>query len=93
MRSLGRTLAAELAPRGIRVNTISPGPIATPIYGKMGLPAEAATQFEESMAQAVAVKRFGAAEEIARTALFLASDDSSYMVGTELFVDGGLAEL
>jgi NAD(P)-dependent dehydrogenase (short-subunit alcohol dehydrogenase family) len=92
VRSFGRTLAAELAPRGIRVNTISPGPVTTPIFGKMGLPPEAVQQFEETMAQSVALKRFGQADEIAKVALFLATEDSSYMVGTELFVDGGLAD-
>jgi NAD(P)-dependent dehydrogenase (short-subunit alcohol dehydrogenase family) len=93
VRSFGRTLATELAPRRIRVNTISPGPVATPILGKMGLPPDGARQFEENMAQSVSLKRFGQAGEIARAALFLASDDASFVVGTELFVDGGLAEL
>ncbi len=93
VRSFGRTLAAELAGQGIRVNTISPGPIATPIYGKLGMDAAGTKQFEESMAQSVGLKRFGQPEEIAKVAVFLASDDASYVVGTEVFVDGGLAEL
>ena len=93
VRSFGRTLAAELAPRRIRVNTISPGPIATPIFGKLGLDAAATKQVEENMAQSVGLKRFGQADEIARAALFLASEDSSFVVGAELFVDGGLAEV
>jgi NAD(P)-dependent dehydrogenase (short-subunit alcohol dehydrogenase family) len=92
VRSFGRTLAAELAPRRIRVNTISPGPVSTPIFGKLGLDAGATKQFEDTMAQSVALKRVGQAEEIASAALFLASDDSSYVVGTELLVDGGLGE-
>jgi len=92
VRSFGRTLAAELAPRRIRVNTISPGPIETPIYGKLGMDAGATKQFEENMAQGVGLKRFGQPEEIANAALFLASDASSYIVGIELFVDGGMAE-
>jgi len=92
VRSFGRTLGAELASRRIRVNTISPGPITTPIFGKMGLPPETARQFEQQMEQSVGLKRFGQADEIARVALFLASDDSSYVVGTELVVDGGFAE-
>lgn len=92
-RSFGRTLATELAPRGIRVNIVSPGPIATPIYAKLGMPADAAQEFEKNMAQDVALKRFGQADEVARAVLFLSSADSSYVVGTEVFVDGGLAEL
>ncbi len=93
VRSFGRTLATELAPRGIRVNTISPGPIATPIYDKLGMPKEVLDQFAAGMAQGVALKRFGQPEEIAKVALFFGSDDSSYVTGTELFVDGGLASL
>lgn len=92
VRSFGRTLASELTARNIRVNTISPGPIATPIFGKMGLTPDAARQFEENIQHSVGLKRMGQADEIARAALFLASDDSSFVVGTELFVDGGLAE-
>jgi len=75
------------------VNTISPGPIATPIMAKLGLPPGAQKQFEENMAQGVSLKRIGQPDEIARAALFLASEDASFIVGTELFVDGGLAEL
>lgn len=93
VRSLGRTLAAELAPRNIRVNTISPGPIETPIFGKMKVPAEVAGQMRDGLTQSVALKRFGQPPEIARAALFFASADSSYVDGAELFVDGGLAEL
>jgi NAD(P)-dependent dehydrogenase (short-subunit alcohol dehydrogenase family) len=92
VRSFGRTLGAELAPRRIRVNTISPGPVATPIFGKMGLPAEGQQQFEQTMEQIVALKRLGQADEIAKVALFLASEDASYMLGADLVVDGGFAE-
>lgn len=93
LRSFGRTLAAELAPRGIRVNTISPGPIKTPILGKLGLPADEAQQFEANMSQQVAMKRFGQPNEIATAAVFLGSQESSYMTGAELVIDGGYAEL
>jgi NAD(P)-dependent dehydrogenase (short-subunit alcohol dehydrogenase family) len=93
VRSFGRTLAAELAPRGIRVNTLSPGPIATPLFAKMGLAEDAIGQMQERMAQTVALKRMGTSEEIARSALFLSSSDASLIVGAELFADGGLAEL
>lgn len=93
VRSFGRTLATELAPRGIRVNTLSPGPVATPLFAKMGLPEEAIGQIQAGMAQSVALKRMGTSQEIARAALFLSSDDASLFVGAELFADGGLAEL
>jgi NAD(P)-dependent dehydrogenase (short-subunit alcohol dehydrogenase family) len=93
VRSFGRTLATELAPRGIRVNTLSPGPIVTPIFGKTGLSEEAIKQMQVGMAGSVALKRMGESDEMARAALFLVSDDASYVVGAELFADGGLAEL
>jgi NAD(P)-dependent dehydrogenase (short-subunit alcohol dehydrogenase family) len=88
--AMGRALAVELAPRGIRVNTISPGPIATPIYGKLGLPADVVAGMAESIKNAVPLKRFGEGVEIAQAAVFLASDESSYMTGTETVIDGGL---
>lgn len=93
VRSFGRTLATELAPRGIRVNTLSPGPVTTPLFGKMGLSEAAVDQMQQNMAQGVALKRMGKVEEIARAALFLVSDDASLVVGAELFADGGRAEL
>ncbi len=93
VRSFGRTLATELAPRGIRVNTLSPGPVTTPLFGKMGLSEAAVEQMLQNMAQGIALKRMGKVEEIARAALFLVSDDASLVVGAELFADGGRAEL
>jgi NAD(P)-dependent dehydrogenase (short-subunit alcohol dehydrogenase family) len=90
MRSLGLTLAAELAPRGIRVNTISPGPVQTPLFRKMNLDPDAADKVQKRMAESTALKRFATPEEIARVALFLASEDSSYMIGAEVHVDGGV---
>ena len=92
VRSFGRTLANELAGRGIRVNTISPGPIETPIFGKTQMSPEMQAQFRETISQTVALKRLGNADEVARTAVFLASPDASFILGTELFVDGGMAE-
>jgi len=92
LRSFGRSLAQEFAPR-IRVNTISPGPIETPIFGKLGLPAEVIQAFATDMVQRNPLKRTGKSEEIAKSALFLLSDDSSYVTGIELFVDGGMASL
>jgi NAD(P)-dependent dehydrogenase (short-subunit alcohol dehydrogenase family) len=93
VRSFGRTLATELAPRRIRVNTISPGPVLTPIFGKLDMPKEQVDAVTASMAQSVAFKRLGRPEEIATLALFLASDDASFITGAEIFADGGLAEL
>jgi len=91
VRSLARTLSAELSPQGVRVNVLSPGPIETPIYGKLGLPAEAVQAWAEEIRAKVPMGRFGSADEVAKVALFLASDDSSYMLGENLLVDGGMA--
>lgn len=91
LAGLARVLAVELAPKGIRVNSIAPGPIATPIYGKLGMPAEALSGFEASMKQRTPLQRFGVDDEVAKAALFLASDDASFITGEELVVDGGVA--
>jgi NAD(P)-dependent dehydrogenase (short-subunit alcohol dehydrogenase family) len=88
--SLGKTLAVELAARGIRVNTLSPGPIQTPIYGKLGFPADAQKGFEDSMAAQSLFKRFGEPAEVARLARFLLSADSSFVIGENISVDGGV---
>ena len=87
LRSFARTWTAELAGRGIRVNLISPGPIDTATFD--GIPAE----FRAGIAAMVPAGRFGAAEEIATAVLFLASADSGFVYGTELSVDGGLAQV
>jgi NAD(P)-dependent dehydrogenase (short-subunit alcohol dehydrogenase family) len=89
-RSLVRTLGAELAPRGIRVNAVSPGAVATPFYGKMGLSEEQLSAVAAGLQEQIALKRFGDATELAKAVLYLASDDASYVTGTELVVDGGL---
>ncbi|HKX26540.1 MAG TPA: SDR family oxidoreductase [Blastocatellia bacterium] len=89
VRSLARSLAAELGPRGIRVNTLSPGYVPTEIQGKAGLPPEAIEAFKQSVISSVPLGRTGGADEIARAAVFLASDDSSYITATDLPVDGG----
>jgi len=93
VRSLARTLSAELIGRGIRVNAVAPGPVETPIFEKMGLPAEGIQSMKQGFAEAVPMKRLGAAEEIARAALFLATSASSYVLGVELMVDGGAVQL
>lgn len=91
VRSLARSLSAELVGRGVRVNVLSPGPIDTPIYAKMGLSEQALNELAGQVLGKVPMGRFGAADEVARVALFLASDDSSYMLGENLIVDGGMA--
>jgi NAD(P)-dependent dehydrogenase (short-subunit alcohol dehydrogenase family) len=90
LSSLARTLSNELAPRGIRVNEISPGPIETPIYDKMGT-AEEAAGMKDYMAGQVPIKRLGTPEEIAKAALYLASDDSTFLYGAKIRIDGGFA--
>ena len=91
--TLARTLSAELVDRGIRVNVVSPGPVTTPIFGKLGLAADALDETLEYIKAQVPMKRFGRPEEIARTVLFLASDDSSFLLGTEIVADGGMSQL
>jgi NAD(P)-dependent dehydrogenase (short-subunit alcohol dehydrogenase family) len=91
--SLARTLSGELVGRGIRVNAVSPGPIATPIYGKLGLPADVVAGMAEGIRNQVPLKRFGQPVEIADTVVFLASNESRFMLGAEIIVDGGMATL
>ena len=91
--SMARTLSGELVGRGIRVNAISPGPINTPIFGKMGMSPEQLEATATSIQQQVPMGRFGHPEEIAKAALFLASDDSSFVIGAELVADGGMSTL
>ena len=94
LRSFGRTFAGELAPRKIRVNTISPGPIQTPIFGKLGdMPPEQAKGMIDQIIAQVPLGRVGQAEEIAAAAVYFASDESAFTTGTELFVDGGITQL
>ncbi len=90
VHSLARTLTPELIERGIRINTINIGPIETPLYGKLGLPQDMLQGFAGAVVGKLAVKRFGRPEEVAKVAAFLASDDSSFVVGAEITTDGGL---
>jgi NAD(P)-dependent dehydrogenase (short-subunit alcohol dehydrogenase family) len=92
VRSLARSLGAELAPRGIRVNAVSPGPISTPFHSKLGLSERELTEVAAGIKAQVPLHRFGEADEIAKAALFLASEDSSFMTGAEVVVDGGLSQ-
>jgi len=87
--ALARGAALELAARGVRVNSVQPGPITTPIFGKLGLPPEAQDAIAKQVAGKVPLGRFGAADEVARAALFLASEDATFVTGHELTVDGG----
>jgi NAD(P)-dependent dehydrogenase (short-subunit alcohol dehydrogenase family) len=93
LRSLARTAASELAGRGIRVNTVAPGPIITPIFGRTGLPKEAVDEFAKDIVAQVPMKRFGQPEEVASAVAFLASQDASYITGVEINVDGGMGQI
>ena len=93
VRSLGRTLAAELSPRDIRVNVVSPGLIETPVWGKVGLSQDEIDAFGEQVIQQTPLARPGKPEEIAATVAFLASDDASYFTGADLVADGGMIQV
>jgi NAD(P)-dependent dehydrogenase (short-subunit alcohol dehydrogenase family) len=93
VRSLARSISAELVDQGIRVNVISPGHTDTPIVNKIGLSPEAIKGMLDQITNSVPMKRAAHADELAKVALFLASDDSSFMLGSEVAVDGGMAQL
>jgi len=93
VRSLARTLASELVDRGIRVNVVSPGPIATPIFGRTGLPQAAVDEFIAGIKSTVPMKRLGTPEEVGNAVLFLASPEASYITGVDLNVDGGMGQV
>jgi NAD(P)-dependent dehydrogenase (short-subunit alcohol dehydrogenase family) len=92
-RNFARTWAAELAGRGIRVNAISPGPIETPGIRGLGTPPQGEQQLADALAATVPLGRMGRPGEVAAAAVFLASDQSSFTTGAELFVDGGLVQI
>jgi NAD(P)-dependent dehydrogenase (short-subunit alcohol dehydrogenase family) len=92
IRSLGRTLAAELAPRNIRVNTISPGPIRTPMYNRNGMDDAMVDAYAESLKTVIPLQRIGEPEDVATAALYLAAD-ASFVTGEELIVGGGLINI
>ena len=93
VRSFARTWTVDLKQRKIRVNTLSPGPIDTPIFDGLGETKAEVDQVKAGLAAAVPLGRMGTSDEIAKVALFLASDDSSFVTGIELFVDGGMAQV
>jgi NAD(P)-dependent dehydrogenase (short-subunit alcohol dehydrogenase family) len=93
VRSFARGWTNDLKGRKIRVNTLSPGPIDTPLFEKAGNSKEEAEAFKSYVVGRVPLGRIGTSEEIANVALFLASDDSSFVTGIELFVDGGMAQV
>ncbi|HKE02376.1 MAG TPA: glucose 1-dehydrogenase [Planctomycetota bacterium] len=93
VRSFARTWTTDLKGRGIRVNVVSPGPIDTPIIKGLAPTDEAMREFKANMSAVVPMGRMGRAEEVANAVVFLASDESSFVTGTEVFVDGGVAQV
>jgi len=93
IRSFARTWTVDLKHRKIRVNTISPGPIDTPIFDSISQSEEEINQIKANLVAAVPIGRMGSPDEIAKAVSFLASDDSSYITGIELCVDGGMAQI
>ena len=91
--SLARTLSGELISRGIRVNAVSPGPISTPLYSKLGLSEADLKTVAASIQGQVPAGRFGKPSEIAQAVVFLASDEAAFTVGSELLIDGGMSNL
>jgi len=93
VRSLARSFAAELQPRGIRVNALSPGIIDTPIFDRLGMKDGRVEELKRDLQEQVPMNRLGTPDEVARAAVFLASEDSSYITGAELPISGGLGQL
>lgn len=91
--SLARTLSGELIGRGIRANVVSPGPVVTPLYGKLGLNEEQLGGMQQAILGQLPVGRFGDPQEIADAFVYFASDESRFTVGSELIVDGGMSNL
>jgi NAD(P)-dependent dehydrogenase (short-subunit alcohol dehydrogenase family) len=93
MRSFTRSMAAELVGRNIRVNAVAPGPIATPIISRTGIPKAALDEITARLIASVPMKRIGTPEEVAGAVAFLASSDASYVTGVEIDVDGGRGQI
>ena len=90
LNSYTRTAATELAPRKIRINSVNPGPVFTPIFGKTGMSEDQLSGFAEAMQKRIPLKRFGQPEDIANLVSFLASDEASFITGSEYNIDGGI---
>jgi NAD(P)-dependent dehydrogenase (short-subunit alcohol dehydrogenase family) len=93
VRSLGRGFGAELAEKGIRVNVLTPGPVETPIFERMGIPKDQLQGLYERLSNLTPIKRMAQPQEMAGVAVFLASDDSSFLIGSEVAADGGATQL
>ncbi|MFM2482544.1 SDR family oxidoreductase [Celerinatantimonas sp. YJH-8] len=93
LTSLARTLSGELKERGIRINTLSPGPTRTDAFNKFGLSPEQQHALENEVQQMIPMNRMGTTLELAKAAVFMASDESAFMMGTELLIDGGFGSL
>lgn len=87
--NMSKTLSSELLGRGIRINAVSPGPVETPLYDKLGIPDAYREQVNKDITSSIPLGRFGTPEEIAKAVLYLASDESRWTIGTEIIVDGG----
>lgn len=87
--SMTKTLSTELLDRGIRVNAVSPGPVETPLYDKLGIPDAYRDQVNKDIVSTIPFGRFGRTEEVAKAVLYLASDESRWTLGSEIIVDGG----
>jgi NAD(P)-dependent dehydrogenase (short-subunit alcohol dehydrogenase family) len=91
--NLAKTLSADLLARGVRVNVISPGPVDTPIFERLGMPEEQTRQTREQITQLTPLKRFAQPGEIADAVLYLSSHESRFIIGTDLVIDGGRIQL
>lgn len=87
--NMSKTLSTELLGRGVRLNAVSPGPVDTPLYDKLGIPVEYREQVNAEIVSAIPAGRFGTPEEIAKAVVYLASDESKWTIGSEIIVDGG----
>lgn len=93
LNSFAKTLSRDLLPRRIRVNVVNPGPVLTPIISKTGLPTEVIDGMMEGIVSKVPIGRIGRVDEITGYVAFLLSDKSTFVLGTELTVDGGMTQL